>query len=192
MARVGVVCGSILTQPLTRTLTLTLTLTPTIALSAEPHRMMTQTTPTIATAANVISTHSRSQRCVGWADWIREPRDMMSGGYRTFMSDMASWPSPWPQPYVVPRACRGSSQPSPPHQTTMESAVITPVSLTQAVCVDSDPQPSGRYDSRMPQLGAGDLGCLHGKSEANAHDTGCFTTRMYSSGTGRLQNSSLR
>ena len=69
MARVRLVCGSILTQPLTRTLTLTLTLTPTMALLAEPHSMMTKTTPSIATAANVMSVVSRSQRCVGYAKW---------------------------------------------------------------------------------------------------------------------------
>ena len=140
----------------------------------------------------LVAATSRSQRSIAFDHWVSDARDMTSGEYGTFTSDRASWPSPWPQPYVVPRACRGSSQPSPPHQTTMESAVITPVSLTEAACLDSDPQPSGRYDSRMPQLGAGDLGCLRGKSEANAHDTGCFTTRMYSSGTSRLQNSSLR
>ena len=82
--RVRVACVSILTQPLARTLTLTLTLTPTTALSAGPHRMLSETIPALATAANVLAAHSRSQRCVGWPHWIRDPRDLMSGGYTTF------------------------------------------------------------------------------------------------------------
>ena len=67
VAMLGVVCGSIWTQPLTLTLTLTPTLTLTIAVSSEPQQMVSETIPALATAAIVLAAQSRSQRYVGYA-----------------------------------------------------------------------------------------------------------------------------
>ena len=141
----------------------------------------------------LVAASSRLQRIIAFDDRVSDARDMMSGGYRTFTSDRGLLALTLAA--TLRRATGMSWQLTAITTTpnkTMESAVVTPVSLTEAVCLDSDPQPSGRYDSHMPQLGAGDLGCLHGMKARRMHDTGCFTTRMYSSGTGRLQNSSLR